>query len=115
MFDANAAHIKCGQLFFAEIHSVDSQLEAMGVQFGDIVLVKHAEKSGERLRINASSAIYKSKDCQGEEWRHDKRNDDDWSWMVYSGRPDGSGFIHDKWKQKALAFLGGRWESKNDI
>ncbi|CAH9015922.1 conserved hypothetical protein [Vibrio phage 217E38-1] len=107
MFDANAAHIKCGELFFAEIHAVDAQLEKMGVNCGDIVLCKH-KVNGESPRENVTTVIFTSIDCEGNEWNFDERNDD-WSWMVYSGRPNGKGFINEKWKEKALLFMNGNW------
>ena len=107
MFDANAAHIKCGELFFAEIHAVDAQLTKFGIKCGDIVLCKH-EVKGESLRENVKSLVFTSVKCDGYEWNFDERSDD-WSWMVYSGRPNGNGFINDKWKSKALEFMGGNW------
>lgn len=109
MFDANAAHINCGERFFAEVHATDAQLEAMGVNCGDILICVHKEKSGGRMRINESSLIYTSINSEPKEWRYDSKSED-WSWMVYSGRPSGNGFISDKWKDKALEFLGGSWD-----
>lgn len=37
---------------------------------------------------------------------------EEWCWLVYSGRPNGNGFICDRWKKKALNFLGGEWVNK---
>lgn len=39
----------------------------------------------------------------------DEEGFDDYSFFVYSGCPDGTGFISEEWKQKALDFLGGEW------
>lgn len=109
MFDANAAHIKCGEKFFAEVHATDEQLKSMGINCGDIILCEHVDK-GESPRENAKSMVFTSKGCKGREWLFDERSED-WSWMVYSGRPSGGGFIDDKWKSKALEFMGGCWEA----
>lgn len=107
MFDANASHIKEGEQFFAEVHATDRQLRDRGIKEGDLLLCEHVLKSNERPRDNLISKIWVSKDSEPFEWRHDLS--DEWSWMVYSGRPNGMGFIRDFWKQKALDFLGGKW------
>lgn len=107
MFDANAAHIKCGELFFVEIHEVDNQLESIGLKCGDVVLCKHKTK-GNSPRENVTSILFTSKNCKGYEWHFEEKSED-WSWMVYSGRPNGNGFINDGWRNKALDFLGGQW------
>ncbi|WAX23046.1 hypothetical protein pA_gene0005 [Vibrio phage 13VT501A] len=109
MFNANAAYIKEGELFFAEIHSVDEQLKSAGIEVGDIVLCQHVEKSTESPIENLVSNIWASKEADSFEWTYDQSSDD-WSWMVYSGRPNGKGFINEKWKAKALEFLGGSWQ-----
>lgn len=106
MFDANAAHIKEGEKFFAEVHCLDSQLEEAGIKVGDIVLCEHIEKTS--TRENLVSKVWVCNQSDPIEWVF-KPDADDWSWMVYSGRPNGKGFIHEKWKQKALDFLGGSW------
>ena len=106
MFDANAAHIKEGEKFFAEIHAVDAQLTTMGVKCGDIVLCEHVTKSGGSPRDNLTSRVYVSNSAEPVNWHYDVKSED-WSWMVYSGRPNGNGFINDKYKKKALEFLGG--------
>ena len=113
MFDANAAHIKEGEKFFAEVHAVDAQLTTMGVKCGDIVLCEHVTKSEGSLRDNLISKIYTGKDSAPLNWHYDIHSED-WSWMVYSGDPNGNGFINDKYKQKALDFLGGEWGATND-
>ena len=43
-----------------------------------------------------------------EDFHNDDLFDED-SFFVYSGCPDGTGFISEEWKQKALDFLGGKW------
>ncbi|QDB73253.1 hypothetical protein HWC21_gp071 [Vibrio phage VAP7] len=109
MFDANAGHIQIGQTFFAEVHSTDEQLQKLGVKRGMILLCKHVEKAGERLRENVHSKIKLSKEG---EWLdiYDKDRGEGWSWLVYSGRPNGNGFICEKWKAKALEFMNNSWE-----
>lgn len=111
MFDANAAHIKEGELFFAEVHGADSQLLSAGIHNGDIIMVSHVAKSLGRPRDNLLSKIWKSKECDPIEWTSNGSRE--FSWMVYSGRPDGTGFINDQWKAKALAFMGGNFEKIN--
>lgn len=108
MFDANASHIPCGQLFFAEVQALDSQLRQFGVNAGDLLLCEHVEKSGYRGRVNKQTKIYRSINLAPFVWMQNNGHCD-FSWMVYSGRPDGSGFIDDKWESKAIEFLGGSW------
>lgn len=109
MFDANAGHIKCGDEFFAEVHSMSEQLRDMGIRRGDIVLCKHNEKAGHRMRENVESTIWTVVDGARVEHTYRPKEDDSMSWLVYSGRPNGIGFISDEWKSKALEFLGGEW------
>lgn len=109
MFDANAAHIKIGEKFFAEVHATDKQLEDAGVKVGDILLCEHVEKGDKCPRENLLSKFKTSKCEVSRDWVYDE-DSDDWSWLVYSGRPNGNGFISDKWKEKALNFMGGEWE-----
>ena len=108
MFDANAAHIDIGELFFAEVHLADSQLSNAGIKFGDIILCSHVKKSDGRPVENLLSKIWKNNECDPIEWAPKGVND--WSWVVYSGRPDGTGFISEEWRKKALDFLGGEWD-----
>lgn len=109
MFDANAAYIKTGELFFAEVHCTDKQLENAGVKVGDIILCEHVKKGPDSPRENLISKFWVKKGSDPFEWKFEERSDD-WSWMVYSGKPDGKGFIDLKWEQKALYFMGGKWE-----
>lgn len=110
MFDANAAYIKIGEKFFAEVHEVDQQLVAAGVKVGDIILCEHVEKTDNRPVENAKSKFWRSLDSEPIEWLGD--GDPDWSWMKYSGRPNGQGFICERWKAKALEFMGGSWDAR---
>lgn len=110
MFDANADHIKCGELFFAEVHSVDVQLDNLGIKVGDIILCRHTKKNTDKIHRTALSDIWLSNDAEPVGYdSNDTGGVKGWAWLVYSGRPNGSGFINDKWKSKALEFLGGEW------
>lgn len=114
MFDANAAHMPCGVLFFTEVLSTNKTLESWGLSVGDIILCSHITK-------NKGSICYQPKETEIQLSLCNKKvyNDEEsdkggkptsWSWLKYSGRPDGSGFIDDRWKAKALEFLGGEWD-----
>ena len=107
MFDANARYIKEGELFFAEVHSVDDQLSSAGIKCGDILLCSHITKNG---RENTLSKIWYNLDQPPLMWGC--LAGEEWCWLVYSGCPDGDDFICDKWKKKALNFLGGEWVNK---
>ena len=106
MFDANAAHIKEDEKFFAEVHAIDSQLECAGIKVGDIVLCEHIEKTSPRG--NLVSKVWLCNQSDPIKWLFNPAAED-WAWLVYSGRPNGKGFINENWKQKALDFLGGNW------
>lgn len=104
MFDANAAHIQVGQKFFAEVHATDEVLDKLGVKAGSIVLVEHEKKEGHKLRHNVGSWLWLSRDA--EPVYYNPKDAEEFGWLVYSGRPNGNGFINDKWKAKALEFIG---------
>ncbi len=111
MFDANAAHIAIGDLFFAEVHCANHQLTELGVKVGDVLLCRHVIKGEECTRENVLSHLWLKLDGEQVDYYASKTDDDDYSWLVYSGRPNGNGFICDQWKAKALAFLGGEWNA----
>lgn len=113
MFDANAAHIKEGELFFAEVHSLNESLYWKGVKKGSIVLCEHVEKEGYRFRDNVDTKIWTS--IGATHFHHNAKEDGRGSWLVYSGRPNGKGFICEEWKKKALDFLGGEWIESKEI
>lgn len=113
MFDANADHIKCGELFFAEVHSVDMQLSELGVNCGDILLCRHTKKNTDKIHRTAESEIWLSKGSDPVIYDSNSTGCvKGWAWLVYSGRPDGNGFINDAWKSKALNFMGGEWKDE---
>jgi hypothetical protein len=108
-FDANADWIECGEDFFAEVHHTEGFLEQVGLKSGDIVLCQHVEKLRSSVRRNVKTLIFKDlKSCP---IIVTPAQDHEWSMLVFSGRPDGTGFINDEWKQKALNFLGGEWNN----
>ena len=108
MFDANASHINIGEKFFVEVHDTSRQLEVHGISVGDILLCEHVSKSGKRGRTNDHSILWLDKDTSIGFFHKDEEGS--YSWLVYSGRPSGSGFINEAWKNKALDFLGGKWD-----
>jgi hypothetical protein len=110
MFDANAAYIKPGEKFFAEVHASNEQLEALGVQYGMIILCEHVSVLEQSPRLNDVTKIWLTKDSEPVEYKFDYSHD--YAWLVYSGRPNGLGFINEKWKAKALDFLNGVWEQE---
>ncbi|MCP3681527.1 MAG: hypothetical protein GY861_02460 [bacterium] len=102
MFDANARHLPDGKLFFAECHSVDSESKVMSklLKSGKIYL---CEKIGDDphqckflIYLNSTKKDYVSVGVDFE----DEDSFDYYSLFVYSGCPDGTGFISEKWKQK---------------
>ncbi|QJT70800.1 hypothetical protein GR7B_00002 [Vibrio phage vB_VcorM_GR7B] len=111
MFDANAAHIRCGDLFFAEVHATSPVLEAWGVKKNTVILCQHIRKEGYRNRDNVETNIWVSLD-KGY-FAYNAKADGDFAWLVYSGRPNGEGFLDNKqgqgYKGLALDFLNGEW------
>ncbi|MEH0791541.1 hypothetical protein KW882_04580 [Vibrio parahaemolyticus] len=114
MFDANAGYIEIGRKFFAEVHAIDDQLAQAGIREGDIVLCEHVAKSEVSERFNTLTKIWQKKDSTPVEWVWDF-DSDSWASLVYSGRPDGDGFIDECWSRMALDFLGGEWEEKQEV
>lgn len=112
MFDANAVGVEVGKKFFAEVHSVNAELCKMGIVRGDIILCEYVKKitSGKWCEDATNTKIWTEQDKYlGHYYYDDSSSELDYGLMVYSGCPDGTGFISDKWKQKALDFLGGKW------
>lgn len=111
MFDANARHLPDGKLFFAECHSIDPDNKVLFklLSSGKNYL---CEKIGDdpydcqfRVFLNSTKRDHITMVVDFE----DEENFDCYSLFVYSGCPNGTGFISDEWKQKALDFLGGEW------
>lgn len=112
MFDANASGVKIGKKFFVEVHSVNAELTKMGVVQGDILLCEHVHKTPNRFcEENTLTYIWTKQDGENRTYRYnDSEAENGYGLMVYSGCPDGNGFISDEWKAKALDFLGGTWD-----
>jgi hypothetical protein len=115
MFDANAAHIPVGKKFFAQVDSVNPQLCKLGIVKGDIILCEHTTKvkDGKWSKKITHTKIWTKQDKEKGHYDYDDSvTEFPFGWLKYSGCPDGTGFICDKWKQKALDFLGGEWYAK---
>ena len=113
MFDANATGVPVGKRFFVEVHSVNAELAKMGIVRGDIILCEHIEKikAGKWCEDAVNTKIWTKQDKDSGHYFYDDSSSVlGYGLMVYSGCPDGTGFICDKWKAKALDFLGGEWE-----
>ncbi|QGZ16119.1 hypothetical protein Kuja_1280 [Vibrio phage vB_VchM_Kuja] len=108
MFDANAAYIQIGEKFFAEVHESNEQLELLGVKRGMIVLCEHVSILEDTPRFPNLTKIWLQKDSEPVEYQFNYSHD--YAWLVYSGRPNGHGFINEKWKAKAFEFMLGAWE-----
>ncbi|CAM0037848.1 hypothetical protein VPHK460_0009 [Vibrio phage K460] len=111
MFDANARHLPDGKLFFVECHSIDPdskvliKLLKVGKNYLCEKVLDDPCKCKFLIYLNNTKKDYISIGVDFE----DEENFDDYSLFVYSGCPDGTGFIDREWKQKALDFLGGEW------
>ncbi|AGN51481.1 hypothetical protein VPLG_00042 [Vibrio phage eugene 12A10] len=111
MFDANARHLPDGRLFFAECHSIDPESNTLIelLKKGRIYLCEKLEDNPYDCRFRIFLDSTKRDYILIIEDFEDEENFDDYSLFVYSGCPDGTGFIDEEWKQKALDFLGGVW------
>lgn len=112
MFDANASGVPIGKKFFAEVHSVNAELTKMGVIQGDIILCEHVNKTPTKFcEENTLTHIWTRQDGSVFPYKYnDSEAENGYGHMVYSGCPDGTEFINDKWEAKALEFLGGKWD-----
>lgn len=110
MFDANATYIAVGELFFAQVNCSEESLQAQGVNDGDVILCSHISVHAGRPLFTHKTKIWTEKDKEPFIYTFEMGSDV-YCWMFYIGRPDGGGFIHDDAKAKALAFMGGEWDS----
>ena len=110
MFDSNATGIPCGEFFFAEIHSVSSELEKKGIVVGATVVCEHIQKSGNRVNRETTTLVWLTSKTEPIKVVDRKDRFDD-CFFVYSGNLDGTGFLSCALEEKAfaLAFLGGLW------
>ena len=112
MFDANARHLPDGKLFFAECNSIDPDNTLLINSFlkeGETYFFEKIGKNPYECKFRVYKDTGKLKYLQLVVDFEDEENFDDYSLFVYSGRPDGTGFIDEEWRQKALDFLGGEW------
>lgn len=112
MFDANAAHIAVGEIFFAEVHYTNEQLQRLGVTDDALVFCQHIKKRGHNLRETVHTKIWLSRDSEALDYFD--ADDEENSFLVYSGRPCGGGFICRSRELQALELMGGKW-SKNNL
>jgi hypothetical protein len=97
MFDANMSHLPKGHRFFAEVYTVSDKLKAKGINKGDLILC-HMLNSGYEnpcvdMLVNGKLLTVSSHQdfCE--------------NWFVYTGNADGTGFIKDELKRKAMTQL----------
>ena len=109
MFDANAAGVDVGEYFFAEVHSANRKLKELGVKDGSIILCQHQRKSDGRFGRGDHTKVWVSNESVGQDYFGSVLSGGS-SFLVYSGLPNGEGFICKDWMAKALEFLGGAWE-----
>lgn len=111
MFDANARYLPDGKLFFAECRSLNPESFILNrlLKTGKVYL---CEKLGDnpdtckfRIFLNSTKKDYLT---VGVDFNKGE-NLDYYTLFVYSGCPDGSGFICNKLRSEALDFLGGEW------
>lgn len=107
MFDVNVRHLPKGRLFFAEAHYIKpgSYLSDRGFKSGDVIFCEMMTEGSEDVDVQVhnfgSGVMYLTKsNC---------KQDD--GWLVFAGSADGTGFIDDKVKEKALTCIGGEWMS----
>ena len=99
MFDANARHIPRGRKFFVDIYYSSDRLKARGINKGDLVYCHMLNESHENPCVdmmvegNMISVCANSEDDQMEDW------------LVYAGRPDGTDFICEKTRVRAMAIM----------
>ncbi|CAH9013690.1 conserved hypothetical protein [Vibrio phage 496E54-1] len=113
MFDANARGIPQGRKFFVEAHSINRQYKTYRklLKKGEVYLCEKIEGDEHEVIMH----LYLNSTCRDyiviKENFHEEDCFDYDSLFVYSGRPDGSGFLKQEQvqKQKALDFLGGEW------
>ena len=123
MFDSNASGLNVNVYFFAEVHSVSCDLKQAGFVTDSIIVCKHIEKEeesfGEEKRIRSvktKTLVWLTPDADPIEIVDGIFIDDKFrTSLIYSGDLDGYGFIDNKWKGKALKFLGGYWRMTNNL
>ncbi len=103
MFDANARYLPNSQVFFVECHSVSNKYAPL--EAGSIYLCQKV--SGDEKTCSFKVFLSKSKE-ESVLIEVDLHNEETYCYetlLVYSGNPDGSDFISEEWKEKAMNFL----------
>ena len=100
MFDANMRYLPKGLEFFAEAWSIDKggKLHELGYRSGDLILCKMMSKGHMNPAIMVDSV-----QITNNEGFYDTT-------LIYTGRVDGTGFIEDELKFKALKILNTGWK-----
>lgn len=98
MFDANMRYLPEGKQFFAEVHFVDegSLEERLGLIAGQVVLCEMLEQTSDNPLVEFT--------LDGRKFRL-RSNEEGYSWLVYSGDLDLTGFICEESRQKAKHVL----------
>ena len=81
---------------------------------GDILLCEHLSKGDEEDTV-LETAIWTEQDKDLGHYNYIHQECSGYGLLVYSGCPDGTGFINNEWQQRALDFLGGEWHERNSI
>jgi hypothetical protein len=102
MFDANMRYIKSGYRFFAKLSFLDkADKTGHGLNNNDVVLCYMITAGHENPTvIMMVEGKHIPVSC------HDSM----FSWFSYAGHTDGTGFINDKVKAKALKVMKGEWD-----
>ena len=103
MFDANMRYLPKGLEFFAEAWSIDKEgkLHELGYKDGDLILCKMMSKG----HINPAIMVDGIQVTNNEGFYD--------TTLIYTGCADGSGFIDDTVRNKALQVLDGKWKAGN--
>lgn len=95
MFDANMCWLKKGEMFFAEVHCIDDN--RYNIRAGDAILCEMLDDCHDDPRIKIMLV--------GNESVTVRQGDLDGAWLVYGGNLDGTGFISDHYKGKAMPMM----------
>jgi hypothetical protein len=96
MFDANASYIRKGRKFFVDIYYVSEKLKSKGINKGDLIYCHMLNETNEDPLVDMLVNGKMLAVCGG--------NSDEYisNWFVYAGRPDGTGFICEKTRLRAM-------------
>lgn len=107
MFDANARYLPKGRLFFAEAHYIKpgSYLSDQGFKSCDVIFCEMMTEGEDDVNV----LVHMPKGGVISITKSNSKWED--GWLVFAGSADGTGFIDDEVKEKALACIGGKWMS----